>query len=57
MLLMLLILLVLILVFGFGGGLYSGSDGTYPYRTHGFGIGGILLIILLVYLFMGHGRL
>jgi hypothetical protein len=50
---MLLILVILILVFGFGGGLYPG-DGTYPYRTGGFGIGGLLLIILLVYLFMGH---
>ena len=46
---MLLLIVILILVFGLGGNWYN--DGAY--RTHGFGIGGILLVILLV-LFLTH---
>jgi hypothetical protein len=49
-----ILLIVIILVVLFGGGFYGGADGTYPYRTGGIGIGGILLICLLIYLFMGH---
>ena len=46
-----LILLIIILLLLFGGGFgYS----RYGYRG-GIGIGGILLIILIVYLLLGHG--
>jgi hypothetical protein len=43
---MILLIIVLILLFGFGGHFYN--DGAY--RGPGFGIGGILLIILILLL-------
>jgi hypothetical protein len=43
---MLLILIILILFFGIGGHFYN--DGAY--RGPGFGIGGILLIVLILFL-------
>jgi hypothetical protein len=48
---MLLIILILLILFGFGGGqFYNGG----AYRTQGFGIGTILIIILIVWLLMGN---
>jgi phage shock protein PspC (stress-responsive transcriptional regulator) len=48
-----LILIIIVLLLLFGGGLgYS----RYGYRG-GIGIGGILLIILVLYLLLGHGRI
>jgi hypothetical protein len=44
---MILLLIILILFFGFGG--HYWNDGAY--RGPGFGIGTILLIILIVLLF------
>ena len=44
---MLILLVVLVLVFGFGGNVYSGGQ----YRSYGFGLGGIVLIILVLLLF------
>ena len=47
-----LILIIIILLLLFGGGFgYS----RYGYRG-GIGIGGILLIVLILYLLLGHGR-
>src|ERR1700730_11843941 len=46
-----LILIVLILILLFGGGF------GYSRWGYGGGIGGILLIVLVVYLLVGHGRL
>ena len=46
-----IILIVLILLLLFGGGI---GFSQWGYRG-GIGIGGILLIVLLVYLFMGRG--
>jgi hypothetical protein len=43
---MILLIIVLILLFGFGGHFYN--DGAY--RGPGFGIGGILLIVLVLFL-------
>jgi hypothetical protein len=34
-----------------GGGFYGGP--TYPYRTGGWSIGGVLLLVLVVMLVMG----
>jgi hypothetical protein len=48
-----LILIVLILILLFGGG-FGYSRWGY---SGGIGIGGILLIVLVVYLLVGHGRL
>jgi len=48
-----LILIVIVLVILFGGGFYS-VDGNYPYRGPGIGIGGVLLLILLIWLLTGH---
>jgi len=47
---LILIIIVLLLLFGGGFG-YS----RYGYRG-GMGIGGILLIVLILYLLLGHGR-
>jgi hypothetical protein len=49
---MLLILLILVLVFGFGGYTYGPRLGytTNPYYGGGFGIGGVLLVILVLFL-------
>jgi hypothetical protein len=43
---MLLILIILILIFGFGGNFYNGG----AYRPYGFGLGGILLIVVVLLL-------
>ena len=48
---MLLLLIILILLFGFGGHFYG--DGVY--RPYGIGLGGILLIVLVVWLLFGSG--
>jgi hypothetical protein len=48
---LILIILVVFLLCGGGFG-YS----RYGYRG-GFGIGGILLLVLIVYLLVGHGRI
>ncbi len=40
---MLLLLIVLIFLFGFGGSYYNGGS----YRNQGFGLGGVVLVILL----------
>jgi hypothetical protein len=48
-----LILIVIILLLLFGGG-FGYSRWGY---SGGIGIGGILLIVLVVYLLVGHGRL
>ncbi len=51
---LILILLIVLIVFAVGGGRgYNG--GTY--RRHGFGLGGILLIVLLVLFLSGAIRL
>jgi hypothetical protein len=44
---LILIILVLLLLFGGGGGYYYGGPMV------GTGIGGLLLVVLLIYLFMG----
>ena len=43
-----IVLVVLIVILLGGGGLYAGPSGGYPYRGVGFGLGGLLLVILLV---------
>lgn len=43
---MLILLIVLILIFGLGGNFYNGGS----YRGPGFGIGGILLVVLILLL-------
>jgi hypothetical protein len=45
---MLILLIVLILLFGFGGNFYNGG----AYRGTGFGIGGLLVAVILVLLLM-----
>jgi hypothetical protein len=50
---MLILLVVLILVFGLGGNFYGGGQ----YRGYGFGLGGVLLILLLVLLLGGFSGL
>ncbi len=47
---MIILIIVLILVFGLGGNFY----GEGQYRNGGFGIGGLLIIFLLIWLFLGH---
>jgi len=47
--LMLILLIVLILLFGVGGNFYNGG----AYRTGGFGLGGILIVILIILLLTG----
>jgi hypothetical protein len=47
---MLILLLLLILLFA-GGGFYGGPD--YPYRTPGFTLAMILLVVLLLWGFGG----
>lgn len=53
---LLLIILVVLILAGFGGGWYTGPTGgpVYPYRTYGWGLGTILLIVLLILLLTGH---
>lgn len=50
---MLLIIIVIVLVLGVGGGGYWGNRTYGP--VGGFGIGGILLLLLVLYLLFGHG--
>jgi len=49
---MLLLLLVLVLIFGvpFGGSYYNGG----VYRSYGFGLGGLLVVVLLILLLTGN---
>ena len=47
-----LILIILIIVLLFGGGFGYSRWG----HRGGLGIGGVLLILLIVYLLVGHGR-
>jgi hypothetical protein len=47
---LLLIIVVLLLVFG-GGGWYAGNG---PYRTGSWGLGGVLVFILIIYLLIGN---
>lgn len=49
---MLIILIILLLVFGFGG--YTLGPGLGYY---GGGIGGIIILLLILWMVMGHGRL
>ena len=46
---MLLLLIVLILLFGLGGNFFNGG----AWREPGFGLGGLLLIVLIVLLVTG----
>ncbi|WP_336491178.1 DUF3309 domain-containing protein [Methylobacterium nigriterrae] len=46
------IILILLILGAFGGGFY-GTGGAYPYRTGGWSIGGILVIVLIVLLLTG----
>jgi hypothetical protein len=46
---MLFVLIILILLFGLGGNFYNGG----AYRGPGFGLGGLLLIVLVVLLLTG----
>ena len=48
------VLIVVAIIALFGGG-YGGWYGPsyQPYRTHGFGIGGLLVVILLILLATG----
>jgi hypothetical protein len=50
---LLVILIILILVFGVGGNFYGG--GTY--RNGGFGLAGLVLVVLLIMFFTGSIRL
>jgi hypothetical protein len=45
---MILLIIVLVLVFGFGGGHYYG--GGNPVYSGGFSIGGLVLVLLVLYL-------
>jgi hypothetical protein len=57
---MLLLVIILILFFGFGGGWYGYRQyDNSPYHGGGFGLGTILVILLILYLlgFFGGGRL
>ncbi|KAB1073431.1 DUF3309 domain-containing protein [Methylobacterium planeticum] len=49
---MITILLILLILAAFGGGFY-GTGGAYPYRTGGWSLGGILVVVLIVLLVMG----
>jgi uncharacterized spore protein YtfJ len=53
---MLLIIVVLVLVFGFGGGYwgYNRYQGNWAYGG-GFGLGSILLVILVLWLLSQYG--
>jgi Protein of unknown function (DUF3309) len=46
---LLLVLIVLILIFGLGGNFYNGG----AWRGPGFGLGGLVLVVLVVLLLMG----
>lgn len=46
-----LLILIVLLLFGFGGGYYGHTNG-WGYQG-GIGIGGIVIICLLIWLFMG----
>jgi hypothetical protein len=49
---MLLLLIILLLVFGGGGGYWYGNRNDGTYGPH-FGLGGILLVLLVVWLLGG----
>jgi hypothetical protein len=51
---MLLILILLLLLFG-GGGWYGGNRAYPGWGGPGFGIGAVLIILLIWYLLSGHG--
>jgi hypothetical protein len=51
---MLILLIVLLLLFGGGGGYWYGNRGDGVYGPH-FGLGGILLVLLVVWLLGGFG--
>lgn len=51
---MILIIVILVIVFGFGG--WHSYNNYGPAWGGGIGIGGLLIIILLIYL-LGNGRL
>lgn len=50
---LLIVLLVLLAIGALGGGFYTNPAGATPYRTGGWSIGGILIIILVVLLLTG----
>jgi hypothetical protein len=50
---MLLIILIIVLVLSFGGGFYN-QGGAYPYRGPGWGLGGLIILVLLVLLLTGN---
>lgn len=52
---LILIILVILLFCGGGFGYYNRGNPTYGFGG-GFGIGGILLVILAFYLLLRHGR-
>ena len=54
---MLLPIVILILVFGLGGGGYVGNRAGWGGAQYGGGLVGIILLVLLVYLLLGHGGL
>lgn len=49
----LLIVLILFILGAFGGGFYADPAGAYPYRTGGWGLGSVLLVILIIMLLTG----
>lgn len=50
----LLLIVLLLIAFGaLGGGFYTNAEGLTPYRTGGWSIGGILVVILIILLVMG----
>jgi len=49
---MLLIVLILLILFVFGGGHFYDNG---AYRTQGFGLGTLLIVILIVWLLLGSG--
>ena len=50
-----LIVLILVLLLCFGGGFYGSRAGWGPHYAYGgFGIGGILLVLLIVWLLAGY---
>ena len=48
-----LIVLVIVLILAFGGGFYGRRAGYAGYGYVGYGLGGLLLVILIVWLLLG----
>jgi hypothetical protein len=48
-----LIVLLLVVVLGGGYGYHSGWGTSYPYYAPGFGLVGVVLVVLLVLMLMG----